>query len=251
MDDIRKTGMAKLATAIIDPEFYVNMKADKSLHEKWAVTPLHEMNTNYAAVDAYVSYELWRRLLLYRLGVRHLQAVRQPKYCPRCEGSSSGAGKRGRDGGDGSGWNDDGGREIAVPGGWNRQISAGTGGARLQISAGTGGWNAGRQTASSAGGRNDGRAPARITGWSGAVWHENARSHSPPLLGWNDNGGRQTPVSGSLDDGGHQQTGGWNDDDGGRQTIVPTGWEVVDPPYSNDGAGTARRWGKDASGWGN
>ena len=139
VDNHEKTDMAKMATAIIDPTFYVNMKDnfDDARHEKWHITPLDQENTNYAAVDAYVSYELYRRIVLYRQGTCHLQVQ---QACPRCEARSSGAGKRGRDGGDGSGWNDDGGRQIAVPGGWNpERQSAGTGGARLQ----TAGWISG------------------------------------------------------------------------------------------------------------
>ena len=56
-----KTGMAQMATAFIH-QGYEEMKTKfkKSNHAKWGKCPLDSTNLHYAAIDAYVAFELFR-----------------------------------------------------------------------------------------------------------------------------------------------------------------------------------------------
>ena len=68
----RRQGMKDLAAALIH-DSYKEMK-DKMIskdHEEWAIAPLSEKHMHYAAKDAYVSYELYRRLDFFERGWYH------------------------------------------------------------------------------------------------------------------------------------------------------------------------------------
>ena len=87
--------MADLAAAIIDPS-YKSMKKSfrKEKHQFWEWKPLSPIRLEYAAKDGYVSYELYRRILIIKNGLCHLhqQPVKETLR-PRKnkdEGSSSG-----------------------------------------------------------------------------------------------------------------------------------------------------------------
>lgn len=87
--------MGELAAAIINPS-YKNMKKsfprDKHQYLEWK--PLSPLHLEYTTKDMYVSYELYRRMLIIKGGLRHLL---QPPMKERLrarknkdEGSSSG-----------------------------------------------------------------------------------------------------------------------------------------------------------------
>ena len=105
-----RSNMAALVNVLIS-NFYLRMKNDfpKERHECWEESPLEEINLRYAAVDGYVSFELYRKLKIIERGRAHLVPIAplppapQPPiatYCPNClekeeEESSRGA-KRAR-----------------------------------------------------------------------------------------------------------------------------------------------------------
>ena len=68
-----KTGMADMAVALID-DAYADMKTgfDKDQHKLWEKTPLDGCNIEYAAKDAYVAYEVYRKIRIVNYGQRHL-----------------------------------------------------------------------------------------------------------------------------------------------------------------------------------
>ena len=73
-----RTGMAAMAEHLIHPK-YADMKTkfvtdyEKRVgHSFWEYKPLADMNLEYAATDAYVSYELCRIITLVNQGRRHL-----------------------------------------------------------------------------------------------------------------------------------------------------------------------------------
>uniref|UniRef100_A0A8I6XUJ1 3'-5' exonuclease domain-containing protein n=1 Tax=Hordeum vulgare subsp. vulgare TaxID=112509 RepID=A0A8I6XUJ1_HORVV len=69
-----RTSMAHMAVALIDEE-YSDMKTNfpKSQHKLWEKAPLDHINIEYAAKDAYVSYELYRKIRVVNYGQRHLE----------------------------------------------------------------------------------------------------------------------------------------------------------------------------------
>uniref|UniRef100_A0A8I6X6Y3 3'-5' exonuclease domain-containing protein n=1 Tax=Hordeum vulgare subsp. vulgare TaxID=112509 RepID=A0A8I6X6Y3_HORVV len=69
-----RTSMAHMAVALIDEE-YGDMKISfpKSQHKLWEKAPLDPINIEYAAKDAYVSYELYRKIRVVNYGQRHLK----------------------------------------------------------------------------------------------------------------------------------------------------------------------------------
>ena len=79
--------MDKLA-AIIIGESYRKMKTNfpSTQHHCWEKQPLDPINLEYAAVDGFVAYDLYRRIKLMMKGLRHLQPKLQMKaeYCPSC-----------------------------------------------------------------------------------------------------------------------------------------------------------------------
>ena len=90
-----RDSMADLAAAIIDPS-YKNMKKSfpKEKHQFWEWKPLSLIHLEYAAKDGYVSYELYRRILIIKNGLRHLQQQsmkeRLRPHKSNDEGTSSG-----------------------------------------------------------------------------------------------------------------------------------------------------------------
>ena len=66
--------MAHMAVALID-ESYGDMKTSfpKYQHKLWEKGPLDDINIEYAAKDAYVSYELYRKIRVVNYGQRHLE----------------------------------------------------------------------------------------------------------------------------------------------------------------------------------
>uniref|UniRef100_A0A8I6WFP7 3'-5' exonuclease domain-containing protein n=1 Tax=Hordeum vulgare subsp. vulgare TaxID=112509 RepID=A0A8I6WFP7_HORVV len=69
-----RTLMAHMAVALIDEE-YGDMKTSfpKSQNKIWEKDPLDPINIEYAAKDAYVSYELYRKIRVVNYGQRHLE----------------------------------------------------------------------------------------------------------------------------------------------------------------------------------
>uniref|UniRef100_A0A8I6YBN2 3'-5' exonuclease domain-containing protein n=1 Tax=Hordeum vulgare subsp. vulgare TaxID=112509 RepID=A0A8I6YBN2_HORVV len=69
-----RTSMAHMAIALID-ESYDDMKTSfpKYQHKLWEKGPLDDINIQYAAKDAYVSYELYRKIRVVNYSQRHLE----------------------------------------------------------------------------------------------------------------------------------------------------------------------------------
>jgi len=63
-----------MAVALID-DSYADMKTNfpKSQQKLWGKGPLDDINIEYAAKDAYVSYELYRKIRVVNYGQRHLE----------------------------------------------------------------------------------------------------------------------------------------------------------------------------------
>ena len=61
MNNVERSGMATMAAELID-ESYGTMKTKfkKDRHRLWEKNPLDKINREYAAKDAFVSYELYR-----------------------------------------------------------------------------------------------------------------------------------------------------------------------------------------------
>ena len=62
---IDRAGMSTMATRLIDP-WYNDMKKKfhHKQHKRWGVIPLDKINLEYAAIDAWVAYELYRKIVL-------------------------------------------------------------------------------------------------------------------------------------------------------------------------------------------
>lgn len=76
----KRDGMAKLAKHIIDSS-YGDMKQDfpTERHDYWEEKPLSDINLKYAAIDAYVSYELYVRILFFQ---RYMVVPAKEVDCP-------------------------------------------------------------------------------------------------------------------------------------------------------------------------
>uniref|UniRef100_A0A8I6XTD1 3'-5' exonuclease domain-containing protein n=1 Tax=Hordeum vulgare subsp. vulgare TaxID=112509 RepID=A0A8I6XTD1_HORVV len=71
-----RTSMAHMAVALFD-ESYGDMKTSfpKYQHKLWEKGPLDDINIQYAAKDAYVSYELYRKIRVVNYGQCHLEEL--------------------------------------------------------------------------------------------------------------------------------------------------------------------------------
>ena len=86
-----RTGMSTMATILID-DSYSDMKTkfDEKQHKLWEKQPLDDVNIHYAAVDGFVSYELYRKINDVMNAQVHLKPKEPkppkpvPHYCPRC-----------------------------------------------------------------------------------------------------------------------------------------------------------------------
>uniref|UniRef100_A0A8I6WQE7 3'-5' exonuclease domain-containing protein n=1 Tax=Hordeum vulgare subsp. vulgare TaxID=112509 RepID=A0A8I6WQE7_HORVV len=69
-----RTSMAHMVVVLID-ESYGDMKTSfpKYQHKLWEKGPLDDINIQYAAKDAYVSYELYRKIRVVNYRHRHLE----------------------------------------------------------------------------------------------------------------------------------------------------------------------------------
>jgi hypothetical protein len=79
-----KTGMADMAVAVIEEDDYAEMKTGfpKEQHDFWEKTPLDACNIEYAARDAYVAYEVYRKIRIVNYGQRHLVPPPVPHGSP-------------------------------------------------------------------------------------------------------------------------------------------------------------------------
>ena len=77
-----RDGMGDMASKIIDSE-YVDMKDrfPSEGHKRWEFMPLPKVNQNYAAIDGYLSFELYRRIKTINDGQLHLQAAPVQVIC--------------------------------------------------------------------------------------------------------------------------------------------------------------------------
>ena len=89
--------MASLATTLIDPS-YALMKNDfkgatdrdrRIGHDYWEYKPLSQMNLRYAAIDGWVSYELYHKLMVMQDLTKH----NRPPPLLISENRNSGAGE--------------------------------------------------------------------------------------------------------------------------------------------------------------
>ena len=76
-----KTGMAATASAVLDEDAYKDMKKifKSGQHYLWEKYPLDGCNIEYAAIDAYVAYEVYRKIRIVNYGQR--QVGTSPKVC--------------------------------------------------------------------------------------------------------------------------------------------------------------------------
>ena len=63
--------MVHMAVDLID-HYYADMKSKIDKHDQWEITPLPGNNIEYAAIDAYVAYELYRVIRVVNHAQRHL-----------------------------------------------------------------------------------------------------------------------------------------------------------------------------------
>ena len=63
--------MADMAVALID-DHYADMKTKLHSHQEWETTPLHGSNIEYATIDAFVAYELYRIIRVMNHGQHHM-----------------------------------------------------------------------------------------------------------------------------------------------------------------------------------
>jgi hypothetical protein len=73
-----------LAKAIIDKSYGDTKNVPNDRQNYWEWKPLAKINLDYAAIDAYVSYELYRRIKTINYGQRHIQAIPVQVVCPSC-----------------------------------------------------------------------------------------------------------------------------------------------------------------------
>ena len=73
--------MAAMASAVLDEDAYKDMKKrfKSGQHYLWEKYPLDGCNIEYASIDAYVAYEVYRKIRIINYGQRHLvpRPVRQ------------------------------------------------------------------------------------------------------------------------------------------------------------------------------
>ena len=86
-----RTGMRTMSTILIDDSYiYMKTKFDEKQHKLWEKQPLDDVNIHYAAVDGFVSYELYRKINDVMNAQVHLKPKEPkppkpvPHYCPRC-----------------------------------------------------------------------------------------------------------------------------------------------------------------------
>jgi len=74
-----RAGMGTMAKRLID-SWYGDMKKKfhHDRHRMWGVIPLPQMNIEYAAIDAWVSYELYRKIVVDRVLDRSRNNLRWP-----------------------------------------------------------------------------------------------------------------------------------------------------------------------------
>ena len=74
-----RAGMATMAQRLID-SWYGDMKKKfhHDRHRMWGYIPLPKMNIEYAAIDAWVSYELYRKIVVDRVLDRSTNNLRWP-----------------------------------------------------------------------------------------------------------------------------------------------------------------------------
>ena len=77
-----RDGMGDLAADLIDRS-YSNMKKEfpSKQHKFWECKPLHKVNLDYTAIDGYVAYELYRKILILK---DRLRPTWREMLCPRC-----------------------------------------------------------------------------------------------------------------------------------------------------------------------
>lgn len=81
-----RDGMGKLASIFID-DTYLSMKkaCTPAMHQKWANWPMARQHVEYAAKDAYVSYELYKRILAIKNGLDLGRPTQNDFLCVRCK----------------------------------------------------------------------------------------------------------------------------------------------------------------------
>ena len=73
----------------IDIQDMINLNGpgnrNTSSHDQWECMPLPQVNLRYAAIDGYVSFELYRRLKKINDGQRQAQPIPREVVCPDCK----------------------------------------------------------------------------------------------------------------------------------------------------------------------
>ena len=86
-----KVGKGTMAEVIIDKEYgTIKDQFPKERDNYWECKPLEKINLKYAALGAYVSYEMYRRMKEMDYGQRHILATPVRFVCTCCDASVEG-----------------------------------------------------------------------------------------------------------------------------------------------------------------
>jgi hypothetical protein len=76
-----RDNMAQLAGIIIDNSYKKMKNCPAGMHDKWVWKPMAMSSLRYAALDGYISYELYNRLISTREGLHLGQPIPNDKLC--------------------------------------------------------------------------------------------------------------------------------------------------------------------------
>jgi hypothetical protein len=84
-----RDGLAKLGGVIIDDSYKKMMNCPSGMHDKWAWKPIAMSSLRYAALDGYVSYQLYNRLITIREGLRLGRPILNDKLYVQSKGGKT------------------------------------------------------------------------------------------------------------------------------------------------------------------
>jgi hypothetical protein len=84
-----RDSLAKLGGVIIDDSYKKMMNCPSGMHDKWAWKPIAMSGVRYAALDGYVSYQLYNRLITIREGLRPGRTILNDKLYVQSKGGKT------------------------------------------------------------------------------------------------------------------------------------------------------------------
>jgi hypothetical protein len=82
-DPNHRDDMEKLAGMMIAKSYNRKKKCPQDIHDKWYYKPMEMSSLSYATIDAYVSYELYNRLITMRGGILLRKQILNDRLCVR------------------------------------------------------------------------------------------------------------------------------------------------------------------------